>query len=253
MSFGDFALTGTGFLLPQKEYIVTQDIASTYDYTTTEIYQIARRPIEGSASPMHFVYLLCVFRDKKQLTYDKLPVYTKELMDSYDMWGRSSLVVDGTGVGAAVFDVYCAIGLDPFKIVMTGGNSANAIKGRTKSSFSSSQFGDLYGGHVPKAELISSLKMHLERQMIANGTKAYAEDVTRQLQHFTAEMTKAKKMTYNNDNPAIHDDFVISAAMACWYHDQTGDRMKRPSDTRPRRHSSYDINLFKEDRETWQY
>lgn len=253
MGFGDFAISGKGIILPDKQFIISQDLAKDYDYTTTEIYQISKTLLPGSASPVYFEYLEAVFRDKKQLTYDKLPFYTKEMMDAYDMWGRCILATDGTGVGNAVFDLYCSIGLDPYKIVSTGGNNPNAITGRTRSGFSSSQFGDMFGAHVPKTDLVASLKMHLERGMIRNGTDQYAADSRKQLEHFKQFVTKSKRIQYENDSPEVHDDFVITASQACWIHDQMGTRVfGKPSRNVPEgKRSSYEFDPFKEDRETW--
>lgn len=251
--FGSFALTGQGLRLPEKQYIIAQDIARDYDYTATEIYRIDKKLVD-SASPMYFEYLACTFRDQIRLTYDKLPVYTKELMDSADTWGRCILVMDGTGVGKAAFDLYNSIGLDPFYVCQTGGNSASGVRGRLAGGFASSQFGDLFGANVPKSDLYASLKSHLERGLIVNKTKRYADISKKQFEHFQVEVTKTRKMTYENDSPDVHDDFITCAMLACWTHDQMKSRqVGRPADNMPsRRRASYDFSPFdKEDSKIW--
>ena len=254
MRFGSFALTGQGLRLPERQYIIAQDIARDYDYTATEVYRIDKKLVD-STSTMYFEHLSCVFRDQIRLTYDKLPVYTKELMTSSDTWGRCILVMDGTGVGKAAFDLYNAVGLDPFYVVQTGGNSSSGVRGRA-ASFSSSQFGDLFGANVPKSDLFASLKSHLERGLIANKTEKYADISKKQFEHFQIEITKTKKMTYENDSPDIHDDFITCAMLACWIHDQMPSRQTgRPTDNMASsRRSSYDFSPFEEaDSKIWRF
>ena len=252
--FGSFAISGQGLLLPEKQYIISQDIARDYDYTATEVYRIDKQLVD-SASPMYIEKLACIYRDQIRLTYDKLPVYTKELMTSSDTFGRCILAMDGTGVGKAVFDLCNAAGLDPFYIVQTGGNSSSGVRGRSRNGFSSSQFGDLFGANVPKADLFASLKSHLESGLIVNKTKKYADISKKQFEHFQVEVTKTKKMTYENDDPSVHDDFITCSMIACWIHDQMKSRiMGRPTDNiAVRRRRSYDVDLFEEDKIAWQF
>ena len=46
---------------------------------------------------------------------------------------------------------------------------------------------------------------------------AFEKDIKDQFSHFIELQTRTKKTTYGNDNPEVHDDIVISAAMAVWY------------------------------------
>ena len=259
MAFGDFAMKGNGVLLPTKEYIITQDVARNYDESTTEIYHISKHLVDAD-SPMYIEKLTCSFRDKVRLRYSEMPYYTKEMITSADMFGRCIFIIDGTGVGQAVFDLYNAAGLDPFYISITGGSSTSAVKGRSKNGFSSSQFGDLCGANVPKQDLYASLRSHLERGLILNGTSRYADISKKQFEHFQVEIKKNKSVTYENDKPSTHDDFVTTAMLACWAHDNTWKRaFGKTTDNMPNKNRNYRKGFkfdnshysFKGDKRTW--
>lgn len=255
MAFGDFAMKGQGVLLPTKEFIITQDIARDYDESTTEIYRISKHLVAAD-SQMYIEKLTCSFRDKVRLRYSEMPYYTKEMITSADMFGRCVFIIDGTGVGKAVFDLYEAAGMDPFYVSITAGNGTNPVRGRSKNGFSSSQFGDLCGANVPKRDLYASLRSHLERGLILNGTSRYADISKKQFEHFQVEIKNNKSVTYENDKPSTHDDFVTTAMLACWAHDTMRERLfGRPSDNiAAKRRRSYDFSPFdEEDKKTWRF
>lgn len=216
--FGEFA-TAKAIQLPTVSYVIAQDIAKSVDYTTTVIHQIRPETIisaSNNESSRIYTFEDEVFRDKVQLRYTELPQYTKELMSSLELSGRSALLIDMTGIGAAIYDMYDSFGLDPLGIVFSSGNASNVHTNRNSSR---SRFANVSHISVPKSDLIAALKLSVEqgRLRIAKGLR-YAEEAENQFRHFVGKFNvDTKKVKMENDSPEIHDDFVVTEAMCAWY------------------------------------
>lgn len=240
--FGSFA-TASSIVLPSTSYVIGQDVAKDQDYTTTVIHQIKPEAVpSASGSPRVFVFEDEVFRDKRRLKYTELPVYTKELISSLDMEGRSALVIDKTGVGNAIYDMYDEAGLDPLGIIFSGGASAQMHTSQRIRS----QFGQVSHITVPKADLIGALKLAVEqgRLRIAEGLM-YAREAEAQFRHFVGKFnSQTGNVKLENDSPDVHDDFVVTEAMCAWYvlhmKGHFEQRAKRPTP----RSENYRNNIF---------
>ena len=195
-----------------NEWIIATDIAKAYDRFTVGIFQ---KRNEYQPDGRCVSYLL--WRDLKmeeQMPYMELGRYMCRLDSNTELHGNNDLVVDSTGVGEAVCDIFEDMGLQPERIIFTGGESAK-VRTATKG----------FGGfaprrtiNVPKNELVDTLKLATEqRRLRISPNIAFKEDIERQFSHFIEMLTRTKKTTYNNDNPEIHDDIVVTAAMAVWY------------------------------------
>lgn len=253
MAWGDFA--GVNAIeLPDTNYLVLQDIAKKYDYMTTEIHRLTPVVMKGVRNRVYY-FEDVVFRDKRQLKYDELPVYTKELIESMELAGQSALLIDGTGIGEAVYDLYTAIGLDPLKIIFTGGNSASVEKNKTEAA---GMFGLVSGIKVPKVDLIQALQVYVQQGRLRQ-TKGlpFADDSREQFQNFVGKINEdTKHVKYENEDEEVHDDLVVTAAMGCWYTQHTRSFLYggksggiAPAD----RKSSYNTNPFKEDEKIWRF
>lgn len=241
--FGDFA-TANSIQLPSVTYVVAQDIAKSIDYTTTVVHQVKPEALvtSGLQESRIFTFEDEVFRDKVQLKYTELPQYTKELMSSLDLSDRSALLIDMTGVGAAIYDMYDSFGLDPLGIVFSSGNASNIHSGRKSKSI----FGTVTHISVPKPDLIASLKLSVEqgRLRMAKGLR-YAEEAENQFRHFVGKFNETtKKVKMENDSPEVHDDFVVTEAMCAWYiHHMKGFYKERTLKPAPKK-SNYKHNPF---------
>lgn len=204
-----------------NQWIISTDIAKNYDRTTITIFEKCNDFQEDGRCVSYIIA-----RDLKQIEqmpYTELGRLMVRLDSNADLHGNNDLLVDSTGVGEAVCDFFEEMGLLPNRIVFTGGEHSR-IKTVDKG----------FGGfaprktfNVPKAELIDALKIGLEqrRVRIASGIP-FEEDIMKQFSHFVGELTRTKKMTYNNDDPNVHDDIVSSFAMAAWFFFQEEGAMK---------------------------
>jgi hypothetical protein len=114
------------------------------------------------------------------------------------------LIVDGTGVGAAVVDMfrYSDLPCDMIKVVIHGG---------VKVSYD-------HGVHVPKRDLVGAVQavLHTERLQVAKQsamTQAWANE----MQGYKLTLTANGHDTYNARSDSIHDDLVLAVALAVWH------------------------------------
>ena len=115
--------------------------------------------------------------------------------------GHPELVIDFTGVGRPVFDMFVDSGIYPIGVVITGGTTETR-DGRICS--------------VPKLDLVSRLQilLHEARLKILRELDE-AETLVRELLVFRMEYTAAGHMTFNARS-GKHDDLVLALAIAVW-------------------------------------
>ncbi len=254
MAFGDFAAVNA-IEVPDVEYIVAQDIAKKVDYTTTVVHRITPELMRGTTKNRFYMFEDVVFRDKRQLRYTELAIYTKELIESLELQGNSALLVDGTGVGEAVYDLYEEASLDPLKIVFGSGESATTQRQRDRDRWGTSRFGSVSAFVVPKVDLVTSLQVYVQQGKIRNAEGLpFMADVENQYRNFVGRINeKTKYVKYGNSSDEIHDDWVVADAMATWYTQHMKRMMKpRTLEEIRGRGDSYRTNPFEEDEEIWQ-
>ena len=125
---------------------------------------------------------------------------------------KPELVVDATGVGRPVVDGMRALGMRPIGVTITGGQVSNMV--------SSNDF------TVPKALLASVLDICLseERLEITNQASA-SEPMRAELQGFHAKVGRNGNTTLEAHRVGVHDDLILSMAMAVW----RGENLPQPA------------------------
>lgn len=117
---------------------------------------------------------------------------------------ETALVVDATGVGRPVVDMFDRAKLDPIAITITGGDTMT----RDGGSF-----------RVPKRDLVGvvAVLLQTERIKFAAGLPA----VPQLVQEFLAFRVKIDPLTSHDSYGAwregAHDDLVLAVAVAAWY------------------------------------
>src|SRR6266699_1191723 len=115
--------------------------------------------------------------------------------------GCSELVIDFTGVGRPIFDMFVYSGIFPIGVVITAGNT------ETRDGMTCS---------VPKLTLVSRLQALLhEGRLKIQRELDEAETLVRELRDFRAEFTAAGHLTFNA-RCGKHDDLVLALAIAVW-------------------------------------
>lgn len=122
---------------------------------------------------------------------------------------RPLLVVDGTGVGAAVVDLFRAAALDAalFSVLITAGHQSSvAADGRI---------------HAPKKELVSVLQVLLQSRRLEIAPQLeYARTLAAELGAFRVKITVAANESFEAHRERDHDDLVLAVALACWLAEQ---------------------------------
>jgi hypothetical protein len=115
----------------------------------------------------------------------------------------ATLLIDESGVGRAVGDMWEAAGLWPIRITIVGGIGATRVKHRT--------------WHVSKTELISSVDAKLNSGEL-RFAKALSESpaMAEELANFRRLITAAGNATYSA-RASASDDLVLSVSMATWW------------------------------------
>ena len=132
---------------------------------------------------------------------------------------KPTLVVDGTGVGKPVIDMMRRLKLNPIGVAITGGREENA--------------GGAFNYSVPKRNLVSSLIVTFQegRLKLAAGIPAI-RILENELVNFKARISATGHDTYDAWRDDIHDDLVLSLALAVWWGErgERGIRVGRKSD-----------------------
>jgi len=113
-----------------------------------------------------------------------------------------AFVIDNTGVGRAVGDLFDDAGMRPTKVTITAGNEQTRI--------------DDNRWHVPKGILISTLdaRLHLGELRIAAGLTE-AGPLAEELKDFQRKVSAAGRSTWEA-RVGKHDDLVLAVALALW-------------------------------------
>lgn len=115
---------------------------------------------------------------------------------------RVALIVDATGVGRPVIDMFRDRGLNPVEITITGIGDASRVE---------------RGYNVPKRDLVMSSVAMLESDRLRwpAGDDAMINALQTELKAFQMKHSKAGNELYEAERRA-HDDLVMALSMTCW-------------------------------------
>lgn len=116
----------------------------------------------------------------------------------------TQLIIDRTGCGAPVFDLFVAAGLDPIGVMITGGDQVH-------------QDGNVY--RIPKRDLVGVVQSLLQTRRLKFAEALPLLPVLKQeLQNFRVKIDpKTAHDSYSAWRENQHDDMVLGCALACWW------------------------------------
>ncbi len=159
-------------------------------------------PLDTRAASYHVRHLE---RPPLGTKYPVVVARVKEMLATAPLTASTPLVIDKTGVGTAVADMFTAAGMQPFTVTITGGDEVISD-----------------GWHhvkVPKRELVGNLVMlfQSERLKIAEGL-AEGPVLVNELVNFKVKVNLATGHdSYEGWRESVHDDLVLAVALACWH------------------------------------
>ena len=132
------------------------------------------------------------------------PVIVDDISSKVNQLRGSCLVIDHTGVGRPVFDLFNRAGLSPIGISITGGNEVHS-EGREY--------------RVPKRDLIGVLQVALQsgRLKIARELPEAATLIDELLNFKVKINSQTAHDSYSAWREADHDDLLLSLAMSSWF------------------------------------
>jgi hypothetical protein len=209
-------MTNATFLPRSTRFIVSADLGQSTDPTAIAVLQHQRGVFDpGSETERHCNLTSHLQKPAERtdvrhlerlplgMSYPSVVQHIAELLARPPLVG-AELIIDETGVGRAVGDIFVEAGLKPKRITITAGNEATSGHGR-----------DRY--HVAKTILISNLDAMLhtkELRFAAALTEAGA--MAEELKDFRRKVSDAGRSTYAA-RTGRHDDLVLAVAIGCWW------------------------------------
>lgn len=161
----------------------------------------------GGDSQTDVLYPKIIVRwiNRRQCTYPEITEEARIRLSDPRLYGNVMHLVDATGVGVATIDYMRKEGLTPLGITITGGTNVGT--------------GDM-GITVPKIELINSLQLALQGEMLefAQGLDQECQKhLLHEFQNFKEKKTTAGNKTYEAWRESDHDDLILALAINVWW------------------------------------
>jgi hypothetical protein len=179
-------------------FFVGLDLGQAQDYTAIAVIE-AVRPNHSEEKVLHVRHLER-FRDR---LYPDVADRVEILMETSELKVRSELVIDATGVGPAVTDIFKKRGRFFREVKIHGGDSESMADGVYR---------------VPKRNLVSALQVALQSGTLKIAAGLDLAEVLRQeLLDFRVKVNiETAHESYGAWREGDHDDLVLAVAMAVW-------------------------------------
>jgi len=152
-----------------------------------------------------------------------------EMLHSPALKDQAALVVDQTGVGAPVVDLFNQAGLDPVGVLIHGGDRASHEGGVWR---------------VPKRDLVACLQVLFQGGRLKISSKLpLAETLQNELLNFKVKIDPATAHdSYSAWREQEHDDMVLSVALAAWWAERGDEQITLELPTHAMR-TSYSLDM----------
>lgn len=199
-----------------EKYLIGVDLGETRDYTATVVLgcgrelQVEEEDRYGRPEDAVYVWSYGVRLAERMPLHTKYPAVIRKietLVQHQELFSRSTLIIDATGVGKPIVEQFIEENLCPtIGIVITGGQTVT----RDKS-------GRFF--HVPKTFLVSALSVLVgaERLQISSELE-HATILKQELLNFrvkTDQRTGHESFEAWRENQ--HDDLVLALSLCAWY------------------------------------
>lgn len=183
--------------LPGINYILGLDLGQSQDYTAIAI-------VEKVQSQYHVRKL----ERTRGTSYPDIVARVKSILIKFR---GATLVVDQTGVGAPVVDMFEEAGMRPTGVHITGGDHAT---------------NNGYGAHgeaprrwrTPKRDLVGTLQVLLQNKRLKIAPGPLSDTLAAEMLNFKVKIDpETAHDGYSAWREADHDDLVLATALACWF------------------------------------
>lgn len=185
---------------PQRDLIVGLDLGQAADFTALAV-------IERTATG----YTVPALNRTRGRPYPEVVATVAGYLALPDMAG-ARLVIDATGVGRPVLDLFRASGLDPTAVTITGADRAA---------------GNFRSARVPKRDLVNVVLLALQADTLHIPAELpHAATLGRELGEMRRKISTNGHDTYGVWQDGEHDDLVLALALALWLAERTPPRFR---------------------------
>jgi hypothetical protein len=188
----------------EEEYFVGLDLGQAQDYTAIALLE---RPHADEDAPLIYK-LRHLERPKLGTPYPAVVERVQEIVSKLE---NVVLIVDATGCGAPVVDLFKQADLNPIAVQIHGGDTATHEGNNWR---------------VPKRDLVGVLQILLQtgRLKIAGKLKL-APTLQAEMQNFKVKINpETAHDSYSAWRESGHDDLVLAVALAAWYGEREPPR-----------------------------
>jgi hypothetical protein len=174
------------------------DLGKERDYTAL----VAMRRLDRSGDNLPPLFQVpAIYRFELGVPYTQIVLKVRDVLSRHPFRG-GTLVVDKTGVGSAVADLFEVTGISPIKITITSGDKTT-VEGRE--------------WHVPKNELVSCLSAALHTETLhIHPNQPLADILKQELLDFQTKHTASGYMQHNA-REGKHDDLTLACCIALFH------------------------------------
>ncbi len=187
------------------KFYVGLDLGQSNDYTAVSVLEKLTDQNEASYHVRHLERV-------RGVPYPVIVDKVAEMMHSPALKDQAVLVVDQTGVGAPVVDLFNQAALNPVGVLIHAGADVKN-EGRTWK--------------VPKRDLVATLQVLFQTSRLKISSKLpLAEVLQNELLNFKVKIDPATAHdSYSAWREGIHDDLVLSVALACWWAERGDEQI----------------------------
>ncbi|MFA5354715.1 MAG: hypothetical protein WC291_10835 [Thermodesulfovibrionales bacterium] len=186
----------------EHRFFVGLDLGQASDYTAINVQEQ-----QWNEEKTRYEYKLRYLERFRGVPYPDVVKKVSAMMLSEKLQGASEpprLILDKTGVGAPVADMFRIGPIRPIEITITGGQNVNVVP---------------KGYNVPKRDLVFALLgVYQGGRFKASNALPLAKVFLDELMGFKVKIDiKTGHDSYEAWREGIHDDLVLSVALATWY------------------------------------
>jgi len=191
-----------------SKYVVSCDPGKRQDYTAISIIEEVITP-DGDL----FYALRNLVRPPLGTPHHANCSMLIDIMRRTEALGKTTLVIDATGIGDPFFEMLTAYGLKPVGIVITGGGTVTKKRENGHRLI-----------HVPKEFLITNAQIATQTKGMFRIPRNLwlAQIFLGELRSYQYKITQHANTVYSPRGDSIHDDLVLSASMGLYYIQKYG-------------------------------
>ncbi len=182
------------------KFYIGLDLGQASDYTALAVLERLEPEGDRKEAAYHVRHLERV----RGLPYPDIVAKVATMLESPALKGNSSIVIDQTGCGRPVFDMFKEAGLAPIGVQIHGGDRVTHENDNWR---------------VPKRDLVAVLQVLLQSKRLKIASRLELGAILQaEMLNFKVKIDPTTAHdSYSAWREADHDDLVLSVALAAWY------------------------------------